>query len=136
MPVSFGQGAISDLPFRSLQELDSLPGADPALSDELVYSRERDPVRRLMKELCEHEKIYNGKGISYSNSTWGFRVFVTAYSSPALERMPQAIENLVKVTERGIGGGPPAYTSEAIRRFKLDVIKDEEALSGASNDRV
>jgi hypothetical protein len=42
----------------------------------------------------------------------------------------------VKVTERNLGLGLPAYASEAARRFKLDVVQDKEALEGASDDRV
>lgn len=46
------------------------------------------------------------------------------------------MENLVKVTERSLGDSLLAYTSEAARRFELKVVQDQNALDGASDDRV
>jgi hypothetical protein len=66
----------------------------------------------------------------------GFWVFITEYSPLALEKILQAIENLVKVIERNLGLSLPAYTSEAAHRFKFDVVQDKEALEGASDDLI
>lgn len=63
-------------------------------------------------------------------------MFVTDYSPANIESIPRAIENLVKSIERTMRRSLPAYIGEASRRFKLDVVEDEEALLGASDDRV
>lgn len=134
-PLSFGQGA-SNILFRPVLELDDLPEADPALSRRLAYQRSLDEVRKLLAVVCDQELDTNPDDVSCHIPTWGYWVFITEYSPLALEKIPQAMENLVKVTERNLGLSLPAYISEAAHRFKLNVIQDKEALEGASDDRI
>lgn len=119
-----------------MDELDNLPEADPALSNQLVYRRSFDSVLGLIELTCDQEFYLNSHGIPGPTHTWGFWVFVTEYSPLALEKIPLAMGNLVKVTERHMDNSVPAYSNEAARRFKLDVIQDKEALEGASDDRI
>lgn len=133
---SFGQGTRSDLPFKSVAELDNLPEADPASSNQLVYHRSLDSVLDLIELTCDQEFYINSHGIPGPTHTWGFWVFVTEYSPFTLEKIPRAMENLVKVTESYMDDSVPAYSNEAARRFKLDVIINKEALESASDDRV
>lgn len=71
--------------------------------------------------------------------TWSYFVFLTDYSQRTIDNVPRAIKNLVKATVIKPNAGaqtPDPYAEQAIRRFKLDVIQDEDALAGASTDRV
>lgn len=58
------------------------------------------------------------------------------YDPDTLGRIPTAIHNLIEVTRRDIRAqSTTAYTEEAMRRFKIDVLQDQDALGGAS-DRI
>ncbi|KAJ6186225.1 hypothetical protein N7519_007526 [Penicillium mononematosum] len=91
---SFGQGAaVSDLTtVRSLQELDTLPEADPETSDLRFYSKRSDTVRNLLQQVEEHEQLYSGDEVLRRDPTWGFFVFVTDYSPTNIENIPRAME--------------------------------------------
>ena len=70
---------------------------------------------------------------------WSYFFFLTDYSRRTIDNVPRAIKNLVKATVIQLNAGaqtPDPYAEQAIRRFKLDVIQDEDALAGASTDRV
>lgn len=91
------------------------------------------------------KKIEQWKAVSWREDlyvdrdpTWGFYVFVTAYSDSASEQLSQAIENWVKVVQRDLeySATVPVYANEAFRRFKLDVIADKDKLDDASDDRI
>ncbi|KAJ5404502.1 hypothetical protein N7509_004373 [Penicillium cosmopolitanum] len=137
-PICFGQGTASDLPLRSVVELDGLleAGPAPALSREKFSYRPIDRVRELLELVCDQELTTNPDEVPCGISTWGFWVFVTEYSSSVLEKVPEAMENLVKVTERNLLDSLPAYGGEVARRFKLNVVQDKEVLEGASDDRI
>ncbi|KAH6884286.1 hypothetical protein B0T10DRAFT_518379 [Thelonectria olida] len=131
---TYGAGASPDI-LTSVKPLEVLQ-AEP----ESAESRNpfMDSIFHLLKEVTHWETVSQREdGYSVRDVTWGFYVSVTSYSDTALEKLPQALHNWVKVTERGcIRGTARPYREEAIKRFKLDVIKDEEALQGASDDRV
>ena len=135
-PISFGKGARLDLPYRSVEELDELPEADAALSNDSYYRKSHDDVRRLLEVICDLKDFLKSDNTPVDIATWGFMIFVTEYSSLALEKLCLAMENLVKVTERSMSSTPPAYKNEAIRRLKFDLIQDKENLDGASDDRI
>jgi hypothetical protein len=136
VPLSFGQGAASELTVRSLQELDTLLGADPQNTDDQFHLKEFDTVHNLLEQVERHEQLHNEDEVLGRDPTWGFYVFVTDYSPTNIENIPRAMENLVKAVERSARDSPRVYMDEASRRFKLDVVEDKEALSGASDDRV
>ncbi|KAJ5974095.1 hypothetical protein N7481_011305 [Penicillium waksmanii] len=134
-PRSFGQGAISDLPFRHLDELDAL---SESAAETPEYTGPFDnTARRLLEQVQFYEKLYTEQqeylGYDY---TWGFWVFVTDYSPETLENIPRAMKNLVRTVERHLRSNKKVYMDEVARRFKLDVIQDEQILSGTSDDRI
>jgi hypothetical protein len=81
-PICFGQGTASDLPLRSVVELDGLPEADPALSR--GNYRLFDRVRELLDLVCDQELTTNPDEVPCGISTWGLWAFVTEYSSSVL----------------------------------------------------
>lgn len=106
--------------------------------DAQLFSTSIDEIYQLLEEVDRWEIVHNAADeILGRDPTWGFYAFVTDYSPDALEKIPQAIENLIEVTRRNIRAqSTSAYTDEAFSRLKLDVVEDEEALSGASDDRI
>jgi hypothetical protein len=72
------------------------------------------------------------------DGTWGFYVFLTSYDDATLEKLEQAMVNWVQVVERHLEAreGPEDRKEELRKRFKLELIKDEEELAGASDHRV
>lgn len=71
--------------------------------------------------------------------TWGYYVFLTDYDQATMENIPRAMENWVEVIQRHQGANatpPDPYAEEAFRRFKLDLIYEQESLASASIDRV
>ena len=72
------------------------------------------------------------------DGTWGYYVFLTSYDDATLEKLEQAMGNWVRVVERHLGTyeGPQDRREELRKRFKLELIKDEEELAGASDHRV
>jgi hypothetical protein len=71
--------------------------------------------------------------------TWGYYVFLTDYDQVTKDSLPRAMENWVEVTRRsqGADANPPnPHAAEVFRRFKLDLVEDQDALESASIDRV
>lgn len=97
-----------------------------------------DEIYQLLEEVDQRELVFNAADeILGHDPTWGFYALITDYSPDTLEKIPLAMENLIEVTRRNIRAqSTSAYTEEAFRRLKLDVVEDEEALSGASDDRI
>lgn len=98
----------------------------------------QDETYRLLQKVERLKTVYNEHDeILAVDPTWGFYAFVVDYDPDTLGKIPRAIQNLIDVTRRNIrAGSTSAYTDEALRRFKVDVVQDEEVLSGASDDRV
>ncbi|CAN9223409.1 unnamed protein product [Alternaria alternata] len=71
------------------------------------------------------------------DGTWGYYVFLTSYDDATLEKLEQAMGNWVRVVEHHLEayGGPENRREELRKRFKLELVKDEE-LAGASDHRV
>lgn len=136
---SFGPGAAADItttarPLREVQEQ-----ADPATYyDPTLYSPILDQGIDLFREIEGWEQVsfWEDKYVD-RDPTWGYYVFVTRYSESVLENIPRAIDNLLKVVQRGLRCYTlSTYGDEAFHRFKLDVIEDQDALNGASDDRI
>lgn len=74
--------------------------------------------------------------------TWGYFVFLTDDSEETLARLPMAMENWVRVVQSTLhtldaeDEPPNVYGVEAFRRFKFDLVEDQEELACASYDRV
>ncbi|RJE19947.1 hypothetical protein PHISCL_07711 [Aspergillus sclerotialis] len=141
-PRSFGPGAVPNIrdlirPVEAVrEESDPATYLDSMHAEYYANSLLEDEILRLIQEV-QHldEVIYNG--IVTCNPTWGFYVFATDYSPDVLEKLPQAMNHLIEATRRNVRQlSTSAYADEAYRRFKLDVVLDEENLSGASDDRV
>ncbi|CAD0086543.1 unnamed protein product [Aureobasidium vineae] len=147
-PRSFGPGAASDSRDRVHSIRDLLSSADettyiPTRTHGLTvtsYSPNGDDVRHLLKDCADWESVSfrSDERMPPPDPTWGFVLFVTAYDDLSQERPPQAVENWTRVQERKLENGYtlPVFATEAWQRFKLDIIEDQEALDGASYDRV
>jgi hypothetical protein len=71
--------------------------------------------------------------------TWGFYLFFTDYTEAVKEKLPGAIEMLISVQQRKLRADSvivDPYVEELCRRLRFDVVEDQEALEGASIDRV
>jgi hypothetical protein len=71
--------------------------------------------------------------------TWGFYVFLTDYEQSALDALPRAMDNwslAVSKLKRASTVPADLYSDEVARRFKLDLITDEDMLDKATPDRV
>ncbi|KAL4895671.1 hypothetical protein BDV59DRAFT_199662 [Aspergillus ambiguus] len=127
---SFSQGALLTTITRPLYQVEKL--ADPATYYEGAefYLATQDGVRELLRAIDEKQSLDN-------DPTWGFYVFVTAYSSIAQDRLPQAIRNWVKLIEHSLRYLTlSVFTEEAARRLKLSVVENRDALEGASDDSI
>ncbi|GAQ03709.1 hypothetical protein ALT_1030 [Aspergillus lentulus] len=141
-PRCYGPGAVPNINelVRPLEEVRQ--DADPATyvhpMDAQLFAMLQDEIWYLLKDIELHEFDYNeAEQLRGRDPTWGFYAFVTQYSADVLEKIPQAMDHLIKVTRRNIRAqSTSAYTDEACQRFKLSVVEDEETLSGASDDRV
>ncbi|KEQ66393.1 uncharacterized protein M437DRAFT_80884 [Aureobasidium melanogenum CBS 110374] len=144
---SFGPGAASDIRSRVCSIRDLLDSADettytPARRGKFTmsYSPSGDDVRHLLKECAEWElaSFRSDERMPPPDPTWGFTVFVTAYDELSRKQLQQAMQNWLRVQERELANGYtlPAFATEAWKRFKLDIIEDQEALDEASDDRV
>ncbi|KAG9704668.1 hypothetical protein KCU69_g4999, partial [Aureobasidium melanogenum] len=148
VPRCFGHGAASDIRSRVCSIRDLLASADestyiPALAHSPVvssYSPNGDDVRHLLEECADWESVSFrlDERMPPPDPTWGFTVFVTAYDGSSRGQLHQAVQNWLRVQERELENGYTlvAYAAEAWKRFKLDIIEDQEALDGASDDRV
>jgi hypothetical protein len=129
---SVGSGAVADVQSRitPVSELQRSPGATRGEGGEWyeILLQEVESLGRT----CYHYDTEPSNDL-----TWGFSVFVTAYSPKAQEELPQALENWVQAQELWLRlrVRNPAFPEEVINRFKLDIVYDD-SLEGASDDRI
>ncbi|KAG9759587.1 hypothetical protein KCU73_g3314, partial [Aureobasidium melanogenum] len=147
VPRSFGPGAAGDIHSRVNPIHDLLASADEATyvptrahsTTVMSYSPSGDDVRHLLKDCADWESVSfrSDERMPPPDPTWGFTVFVTAYDDRSRAQLSQAMQNWIRVQERKLENGYtlPAFAAEAWKRFKLDVIEEQEALDGASDDR-
>lgn len=97
-----------------------------------------DDNRKLLSAVEDYQNKTRGPlGQAVTDPTWGYYIFVTAYSDKARQQLGPAVDALVRLTIRSLRSiSISAYCEEAIKRFKLDVVDDKEALENASEDRV
>ncbi|SPJ91957.1 uncharacterized protein FTOL_13611 [Fusarium torulosum] len=106
--------------------------------DWLGYKMRSDDNRKLLSTVEDYQNKTRGPlGQAGTDPTWGYYIFVTAYSDEARQQLGPAVDALVRLTIRSLRSTSiSAYCEEAIKRFKLDVVEDKEALENASEDRV
>lgn len=93
----------------------------------------QDGIYQLLKEVADYETVFDWNDeILGVDPTWGFYAFVVDYDPDTLGKIPAAMHNLIEVTRRNIRAqSTSAYTDETLRRSKIDVMQDEEALPDA-----
>ncbi|KAF2723825.1 hypothetical protein K431DRAFT_282519 [Polychaeton citri CBS 116435] len=137
---SFGPGSAADIqdttrPFSVL---------DQAANRESYTGpgdyRETEDVRRLLEEVDNwaETQFRDDEEPGPVDRTWGYYVFLTSYSDATRGQLPQAMENWVTVQQRMLSHAEtlPELREEARRRFKLDLIEDQQELENASDDRI
>jgi len=83
--------------------------------------------------------IWRDDEVLVTQPTWGFYVFLTHYDAVTRDSVPRAMEKWVKLLgwRQGANANPPdLYADEAFRRFKLDLVDEQDTLAEASIDRV
>ncbi|KAF4988148.1 hypothetical protein FGRMN_9937 [Fusarium graminum] len=129
---SLGPGAAPDI--RSLvepiEELEARIG--PESYD--AYSEVLD----LLRIVGENESlILHEDETALDDPTWGFFVFLTSYSTDALENLAPAVTTVTEILRRNFSQrSHPDFAAEAHKRFKLDIVQDKNAREDASDDRV
>ena len=133
---SYGPGAAADIlqQTTATQALHHLASSSAA-SQTLEAKDNSDLLARVEKwEKCSLWE--DGRSVK-PDPTWGFYVIVTDYSRTAKDNIDRAMENLLRVQQLGASADlPDVYADEAYRRLKFDVVEDQDALGGASHDRV
>jgi hypothetical protein len=94
----------------------------------------------VLKTIRQSEAVvWRDDDVLVPQPTWGFYVFLTDYDQVTRDSTQRAMENWVELIRQmqGVNANPPdLYANEAFRRFKLDLVDEQEALAGASIDRV
>ncbi|KAL4916355.1 hypothetical protein BDW62DRAFT_202859 [Aspergillus aurantiobrunneus] len=140
-PHSFGPGAAPNIRALVRSPEDVRAESNPATylnpMDAHFSHILQDGTYQLLQEVADHETVFDEHDeILGVDPTWGFYAFVVDYDADTLGKIPDAIQTLITVTRRNIRtGSTSAYADEALRRFKIDVVQDEQALAGASDDR-
>jgi hypothetical protein len=129
---SVGPGAAADIK-TTTQSFEKLyKEANPTVLDSKPEQLPGNELDSLLN-LIESDQRWNG----FDDPTWGFYVFVTSYAEDTRAKLPRAIETLSQAIQRSVlRGTKPIYGKELVHRFKLDIIKDQIALAGASDDRI
>ena len=101
---------------------------------------DRHENARLLQELRHSEACSWRDDETFTpQPTWGYYVFLTDYDQVTKDSLSRAMENWVEVTRRSQGADANPlnlYADEVFRRFKLDLVEDQDALESASVDRV
>ncbi|KAF4962660.1 hypothetical protein FSARC_9221 [Fusarium sarcochroum] len=125
---SFGPGASPDI--RS--EVQSIKELRASVESETGVENHGS-----LAELLGRVEVAEISETHFEDPTWGFYVFVTSYTTDAIENLAPAMSTVVETMRRTIfSWGHPALAAETYKRFKLDVIQDKEALEDASDDRI
>jgi hypothetical protein len=95
---------------------------------------------RLLQDVRSDEAISYREDETFTpQPTWGYYVFLTDYDQATRDSLSRAMENWVEVTRRAQHAGvkpPNSYADEVVRRFKLDLVDEQDTLESASIDRV
>ncbi|OQN99437.1 hypothetical protein B0A48_14414 [Cryoendolithus antarcticus] len=146
-PQAYGPGAAADTrdSMRPFPELEAAAvhtifnASGPYASFGTGYHSNSDDVRRLLKHIHDGETVRWREDEQITpNPTWGYYVFLTSYTPATREKLTRALENLCEVQTHTINVECtlPVFADEAIKRFQLDLVDDQNTLEDASDDRV
>jgi hypothetical protein len=132
---SFGPAAAADIRTTSIEALDrQAPPSTGSRTYDIQDSRD------LLETITQWENAsWREDGLSEPDPTWGYYVMLTDYSPAARSKVDRAMENLLRMQRRSLGAEehpPNVYADEVYRRMRFDLVEDQEALEGASYDRV
>ncbi|KAH8622951.1 hypothetical protein IG631_22107 [Alternaria alternata] len=138
---AFGSGSAVDL--QTERYTSDKAAAERNASDQsrALFTADDEDMINLLKEIDSWATVDWDEDIRAPrpyDGTWGFYVFLTSYDDATLEKLEQAMVNWVQVVERHLEAreGPEDRKEELRKRFKLELIKDEEEMAGASDHRV
>nr|OQO31210.1 hypothetical protein B0A51_02050 [Rachicladosporium sp. CCFEE 5018] len=146
-PQAYGPGAAADTrdSMRPFPELEAAAdhtifnASGPCASFGTGYHSNSDDVRRLLKHIQDGETVRWREDEQITpNPTWGYYVFLTSYTPATRAKLTRALEKLcdVQAYTISIEYTLPVFADEAIRRFQLDLIDDQNTLEDASDDRI
>lgn len=135
---SYGPGVAEDIRecTTSTETLRHLASTSPA--SQTLEAVDHNDLLKVIEQWENCSMWSDGRAVE-SDPTWGFYIMVTDYSQTAQNSLDQAMENLLRVQHRHLNADahpPDVYADELYRRLKFDVVMDQEALDGASDDRV
>ncbi|GAB1742543.1 hypothetical protein NU219Hw_g8084t1 [Hortaea werneckii] len=135
---SYGPGTTPDIKQRttSRDALDNLASTNAA--SQTLEAQDHKQLLRIV-QTWENCSMWEDGRMVEPDPTWGFYLIVTDYSQDAKDRLDGAMESLLRVQHQKLGANadpPNVYADELYRRLKFEVIEDQEALDGASDDRV
>lgn len=135
---SYGPGAAPDIRQRTTSLNALRDAASASAASQTLQAVDTSDLLKVVEQ-WEDCSMHNDGRLVESDPTWGFYIMVTDYSQTARSNLDQAVENLLRVQHRYLKADadpPNVYANEAYRRLKFDLVMDQEALEGASNDRV
>ena len=136
---AFGSGSAADL--QTERYTSDKAVAERRASIAIGHDHGDEDMINLLAEIDKWSTVDWDEDISAPrpyDGTWGYYVFLTSYDDATLEKLEQAMGNWVRVVERHLEAyeGPENRREELRKRFKLELIKDEEELAGASDHRL
>jgi hypothetical protein len=136
---SFGPGTAADIKETCipLEELDRAFENSSIAADDLHAGAHRVLLQCATK--WEKTSFRDDNRPFEWDPTWGYCFFLTDYTQAVKDKVPRAIENLVRVQRRKLRADTAAanpYATELYRRLRFNVVEDQEALEGASVDHV
>lgn len=140
---SFGPGTAADIQqtYVSLEQIDHAAQDNPIPSDDPWAELYTGAHRALLHSVTKWENMSfreDGMPVEW-DPTWGFYLFLTDYTEAVKDKLPGAIEKLIRAQQRKVRADSviaDPYAKELYRRLRFDVVEDQEALEGASVDRV
>lgn len=135
---SYEPGAAVDIRERTTSTEALRYAASTSLASQTLEAVDNSDLLKVVEQ-WENCSMWSDGRVVESDPTWGFYIMVTDYSQTVMNNLDQAMENLLRVQHRHlkVDADPPGvFANEAYRRLKFDVITDQEALNGASGDRV
>jgi hypothetical protein len=135
---SYGPGAAADIRERTTSTEALHHAASTSVASQTLEAVDNSDLLRIVEQGENRTMWSDGRAVE-SDPTWGFYIMVTDYSQTARNNLDQAMENLLRVQHRHLkvdADPPDVYANEAYCRLKFDVVLNQEALDGASDDRV
>lgn len=133
----FGPGTAADIKQTCIppKDIDRAADTDPASQNDPFINGDRNLLHSVTQ--WDGTTFWDDGRPVESDPTWGFFLFLTDYSDK--EKVSSAVENLIRVQQRALRADTDeanVYVKELNSRMKFGVVEDQEALEGASIDRV